>query len=104
MSLELSLKTPLGQLKRRAVWASDIGEYWFCACKILHAQSFGSEPTPEMDEGRAIHEAVSEADIMTMIQKGLESKPVEVKTIQEQIELNKPETFLILQPTLINDS
>lgn len=79
MDLDVSFK----EFRRAAVWASDIANYWYCACKILLKQSYGGEETAEMNEGKARHQAESETDIQAIYDTGLRSRPVEIKTLKD---------------------
>jgi CRISPR/Cas system-associated exonuclease Cas4 (RecB family) len=84
----ISKSTPISVLKSKAVWASDIGDWWYCGWKLMLADKHGEEETAAMSEGKVRHELQSEEDYVTLIEKGFKTRKANVRTVGDTLRLN----------------
>jgi CRISPR/Cas system-associated exonuclease Cas4 (RecB family) len=84
----ISSSTPLSVVRSTAVWASDIGEWWYCGHKLMLSDKHGEEETREMSEGKVRHDLQSEEDFLTLIEKGFRPKKTAVKTVGDMLALD----------------
>jgi CRISPR/Cas system-associated exonuclease Cas4 (RecB family) len=84
----ISNSTPIRKVKSIAVWSSDIGEWWFCAHKLMLIDKYGEKETAEMSEGRVRHELQAEEDYVSMILKGFRPRKARIRTVGEMQRLN----------------
>jgi len=80
--------TPISVVKSKAVWASDIAEWWYCGWKLMLADKHGEEETAEMSEGKVKHDLQSEEDYLTLIEKGFKPRKAIVRTVGDIQRLN----------------
>jgi CRISPR/Cas system-associated exonuclease Cas4 (RecB family) len=101
---QLDLKMPVRTLREQAVWASDIGNYGYCACKISNAMTYGEEKTLKMEKGTTIHELIAEEDIQAIYEKGFRPRKVKTETLDDVMRLNLHNLSILRDKMVLPDN
>jgi CRISPR/Cas system-associated exonuclease Cas4 (RecB family) len=100
----ISSSTPLSKVKPIAVWASDIGEWWFCGHKLMLIDKYGEQQTKEMSESRVRHELQAEEDFTSMLLKGFRLRKARVRTVGEMQRQNLHNLKLLRDDIVLCDN
>jgi CRISPR/Cas system-associated exonuclease Cas4 (RecB family) len=101
---QLDLKMSLRALREQAVWASDLGNYGYCACKISNAATYGEEKTLEMEKGTTIHELIAEEDIQVIYDRGFRPRKIKTETLEDVMNLNRHNLSILQDKMVLPDN
>src|SRR3989441_5787606 len=100
----LDLKMSLRDLREQAVWASDVGNYGYCACKISNAMVHGEEKTLEMEKGTTIHEVIAEEDIQVIYDRGFRPRKIKTETLEDLMKVNRHNLSILRDKMVLPDN